>query len=311
MCIRDRYTTNPYDSTSLPATYSSTSTILNVDTGGLSFFTEADHIGYVKKGMTLVNKVGDAEAVVSDLSLVSDANGNLIFSLHIPDPTVEGNPLFSTGNNTIRITTSATNASVLDPGESSAETDYLATGYQTNTQEQTLSITTPQIERKQIGSDQPISRLFTRTRTEEDTATNVTDTGWYDPLAQSFLVERDQYQDGIFITGGELYFKTKDNEVPVTVQIRTMRDGTPTTTILPFGEMQINPADVNASDDPTVATNFRFDTPVYLQSGYEYALVLVAPTEKYLTYITRMLSLIHIRRCRRRGKCRSRWSPYH
>ena len=56
--------------------------------------------------------------------------------------------------------------------------------------------------RDRIGSDQPISRLFTETRTEEDTATNVTDTGWYDPLAQSFLVERDQYQDGIFITGG-------------------------------------------------------------------------------------------------------------
>ena len=67
-----------------------------------------------------------------------------------------------------------------------------------------------------------------------------------------------------------------------------MRDGSPTTTILPFGEVQIDPAQVNASDDPTVATNFRFDTPVYLQSGYEYALVLVAPTEKYLTYITRM-----------------------
>ena len=67
-----------------------------------------------------------------------------------------------------------------------------------------------------------------------------------------------------------------------------MRDGTPTTTILPFGEMQINPADINLSEDSTVATNFKFDTPVYLQSGYEYALVLVAPTEKYLTYITRM-----------------------
>ena len=284
----EKYTINPYDSTPLSTTYSSTSTILNVDTGGLAFFTEADHIGYVKKGMTLVNKDGDAEAVINDLSLVSDADGSLIFSLHIPDPTVEGSPLFSTGTNTIRITTSSTNASVLDPGESSAETDYLASGYQTNTQEQSLSIRSPNIERKQIGSDQPISRLFTETRQEEDTITNISDTGWYDPLAQSFLVERDQYQDGIFITGGELFFKTKDNEVPVTVQIRTMRDGSPTTTILPFGEVQINSGDVNASDDPTVATNFKFDTPVYLQSGYEYALVLVAPTEKYLTYITRM-----------------------
>ncbi len=285
----ETYTTNPYDLSSLSDSYSSTSTILNVDTGGLAFFTEADHIGYVQKGMNLVNAEGDAEATVSDLSLISDADGSLIFSLHIPDPTVGGSPLFTTGNNTIRITTSPTNASVLDPGESSAETEYLATGYQTNTQEQTLNIRTPQTERIQIGSDQPISRIFT-----EDTVLDpVTETrdrriDYYDPLAQSFLVERDLYQDGIFITGGELFFKTKDNEVPVTVQLRTMRDGSPTTTILPFGEVQIDPAQVNASDDPTVATNFRFNTPVYLQSGYEYALVLVAPTEKYLTYITRM-----------------------
>ena len=285
----ETYTTNPYDLTSLSDTYSSTSTILNVDTGGLSFFTEADHIGYVKKGMTLVNSDGDAEAIVNDLSLVSDANGSLIFSLHIPDPTVESNPLFSTGNNTIRITTSPTNASVLDPGESSAETNYLATGYQTNTQEQTLNIRTPQIERQQIGSDQPVTRIFTEDVVQDPVTVRTRERiDYYDPLAQSFLVERDQYQDGVFITGGELFFKTKDNEVPVTVQLRTMRDGSPTTTILPFGEVQIDPTQVNASDDPTVATNFKFDTPVYLQSGYEYALVLVAPTEKYLTYITRM-----------------------
>jgi len=283
------YTTNPYDSTSLPDTYSSTSTVLNVDTGGLAFFTEPDHIGYVKKGMNLVNADGDAEATVSDLSLVSDSDGSLIFSLHIPDPTVESSPLFTTGNNTIRITTSPTNASILDPGESSAETNYLATGYQTNTQEQTLNIRTPQIERQQVGSDQPISRIFTEDVVQDPVNVQTSQRiDYYDPLAQSFLVEKDLYQDGIFITGGELFFKTKDNEVPVTVQIRTMRDGSPTTTILPFGEVQIDPAQVNASDDPTVATNFRFNTPVYLQSGYEYALVLVAETEKYLTYITRM-----------------------
>ena len=286
----ETYATNPYDSTSLPATYSSTSTILNVDTGGLAHFTKADHIGYVKKGMNLVNKDGDAEATISDLSLVSDEKGNLIFSLHIPDPTLEGSPLFSTGNNTIRITTSPTNASVLDPGESSAETEYLATGYQTNTQEQTLNIKTAQIEKKQIGSDQPVTQIVEVEGVvlgPQDIQTEQ-QVDYYDPLAQSFLVEKSKYQDGVFITGGELFFKTKDNEVPVTVQLRTMRDGAPTTTILPFGTTQIDPADVNASEDPTVVTNFKFNTPVYLQGGYEYALVLVAPTEKYLTYITRM-----------------------
>ena len=31
----------------------------------------------------------------------------------------------------------------------------------------------------------------------------------------------------------------------------------------------------------------------------------------YVTYDNKYLSLIHIRRCRRRLRCRSRWSPYH
>ena len=282
------YATEPYDRTPLSDVYSSTSTILNVDTGGLAFHTAVDHLGWVKKGMKLVNKDGDAEATVGDLSLVTNEKGELIFSLHIPDPKNAGNPLFSTGNNTIRLTTSETNSNQMLPGESSAEAEYLANGYQTNTQEQTLSIRSPNIERKQIGSDQPISRLFNRIREEEETRTNIHDTGWYDPLAQSFLVERDQYQDGIFITGGELYFRTKDNNVPVTVQLRTMRDGSPTTTILPFGTTQIEPEDVNLSEDSSAATSFKFNTPVYLQSGYEYCIVLIAPTEKYNTFITRM-----------------------
>ena len=80
-------------------------------------------------------------------------------------------------------------------------------------------------------------------------------------LAQSFLVDTDKKSDGVFITGGDLFFKTKDNTVPVTVQIRTMRDGTPTTTVVPFGQVNIEPSDVNLSDDGSSPTNFKFDTP--------------------------------------------------
>ena len=45
-----------------------------------------DHRGYVKKGMKLVNSSGTAECEVGDLGLFSDEEGDLIFSLHIPDP---------------------------------------------------------------------------------------------------------------------------------------------------------------------------------------------------------------------------------
>ena len=277
----------PLPGTTLPGSYSSTSSVLNVDTAGLAMHTSPDHLGWVKQGMTLVNTQGSAECTIDELKLVSDEKGDLIFSLHIPDPTIASNPKFLTGTSTIRLTSSATNAAVLDPGESSAEANYLASGHAQNTTEQTLAIKSAHIERKQVGSDQPVTRV-TQELLEDQVRTDVHDTGWYDPLAQSFLVERDRFQDGIFITGGELFFKKKDNTAPVTVQLRTMRNGTPTTTIVPFGQTQIDSSDVNLSDDGSAATNFKFETPVYLQAGYEYAIVLIAPTEKYLTFITRM-----------------------
>ena len=276
----------------IPTAYSSTSEIVNIDTADLAQPRDPSTGGYVKNGLKIASVLGDGEATVGDVALISDERGDLIFSLHIPDPKVIGNPLFTTGNNTIRVTTSATNASILDPGSSSAEAEYLASGYQTNTQEQTLSIKTPKVERKQVGV-KDITRTFTRDRTEQVQEVTVDvrreEVDDSDPLAQSFFVDSETYKDGIFITSGELFFKTKDEELPVTVQIRTMRDGTPTETLVPFGETEIDPDDVNVSDDGSAVTEFKFKSPVYLQSGYEYSLILMAGrTLNYLAFINRM-----------------------
>ena len=86
--------------------------------------------------------------------------------------------------------------------------------------------------------------------------------------------------DGVFITGGEVYFKTADIDVPLNITIRTMQNGTPTKTIVPFADVDIDASDVLLSDDGSIPTKFTFKSPVYLQSDYEYAFVL--------------LSLIHI-----------------
>ena len=67
-----------------------------------------------------------------------------------------------------------------------------------------------------------------------------------------------------------------------------MRDGSPTETVLPFGQTFVQSADVNLSDDGSVPTRFTFDTPVYCQGNVEYCFVLISPTDKYLTFITRM-----------------------
>ena len=284
----NRYQTSPYDNSFISSEYSSSSSILNIDTAGLAMHTKPDHLGWVKKGMPLSSRSGNGEAVIGDLSLMSDDKGSLILSLHIPDPKVASNPKFTTGESTIRLTTSPVNANILDPGGSSAETTYFTSGTRNNTQEQAINIKSPIVDRRFTGNEQDVTRIETNLITDVVRTDVTTNTQWYDPLAQSFMVDRGEYQDGIFITGGDLYFKSKDSRAPVTVQIRTMRDGSPTTTILPFGQTEIDASNVNISDDASAITEFAFNTPVFLQSGYEYALVLITTSEKYNTFITRM-----------------------
>ena len=101
----------------LSPTYSNTSSVLNIDTADLALLTRPDRLGWVRPGQVLASRSG--QCVVNNIELMTDDTGTLIFSLHIPDPTNRSNPRFSTGSNNITITTSPTNASILDPGESS------------------------------------------------------------------------------------------------------------------------------------------------------------------------------------------------
>ena len=141
----ETYKNEPYNKTTLSGSYSSSSTILNVDTAGLALEVEPNQLGWVRTGMTLASQNGNAEAEITDLSLITDEKGALTFSLHIPDPKVQSNPKFTTGTNTVRLTTSPTNQNNLDPGECSAEATYKASGIGEITQEQILSIKSEKI----------------------------------------------------------------------------------------------------------------------------------------------------------------------
>ena len=78
------------------------------------------------------------------------------------------------------------------------------------------------------------------------------------------MVPGDTHQDGIFLTGGELYFKTKDEDSDVTVQIRELdAAGRPSEIVLPFSTTNITPESVATSTDGSVGTGFTFTTPVY------------------------------------------------
>jgi len=109
--------------------------------------------------------------------------------------------------------------------------------------------------------------------------------GWRDPLAQSFLVDKT---GGMYLTEIDLFFKTKDESLPVSVELRNMVNGYPGQIILPFSEVTKNPADVNLTQDGSTATTFTFPSPVFLEEGQEYCFVVLSNSDKYEAYISRM-----------------------
>jgi len=120
-----------------------------------------------------------------------------------------------------------------------------------------------------------------------------------DPLAQTFFVDVDA-PNGAFLTKVRVYFATKDDEgLPVEMQIRPVINGVPASSeIVPGSRKFLQASEVTAITDtytdPTIdemlanGTDFEFDEPIYLKPLTEYAIVLMTPSMKYRTYISRV-----------------------
>jgi CBS domain-containing protein len=459
------YNLNPYNNNvTLPDEYSSTSSILNVDTTSLSATVEGTYFGYPVVGMQLIGQTSSAQATVSNIRLITDEVGSVIGALFIPNPAAPSNPQFATGVKVVKLTSLPTINFVSSLNSTAAEATFPASGVLEFTEENILSVRSNAIHQsifqesttsesilgsssavvseitqdtiltnvrqlpaancdaryvayttainngyssyteyaravgdyeanliyntavlltrqgapKECGATTSTSsgrrstttsfRDTTSTRSSRGgrsynfdssgrlistaslgstrtlyTSTSISGTGSRsyrssssnsrssssrssgsgrssgggrsynfdsrgnlistanlgstqtsftsrcssrrDPLAQSFFVNS---AEGAFITAIECYFQVKDELLPVTMQIRTMRDGTPTTSVVPFSELDLMPSQVNISDDASVATKFTFSSPVYLKGNTEYAFVLLADTPNYGVWISRM-----------------------
>ena len=176
-------------------------------------------------------------------------------------------------NNINDVVTSTTNG----------DTSFFAQGLIQNVEETILSVTQPTIQRSAVNQEQPISRVLGQRRTEQVI-------GWFDPLAQTFLVDPLTYPQGLYVSRLRVCFKTKDDTVPVTLQLRPTVNGVPSAaTIYPNGTVVLTPDKVNTTDSPdldnaTKYTEFKFDAPVYMQPG-EHSFVLFSNSNKYEAYI--------------------------
>ena len=102
------------------------------------------------------------------------------------------------------------------------------------------------------------------------------------PLAQTFKIES---VGGCFLTSVNLFFATKDTTTPVWIEIRNCIAGTPGAQVLPYSRKILEPSFVNVDyeggQEPTI---FTFESPVYVQEGQEYALVIVSKSQDYLLW---------------------------
>ena len=276
------YSLNPYTNQTLASVYSSTSTILNVDTFSLSTKYQGEFEGWVQSRMILVGKNSGARATITNVRLVSDAYTSLIGSFYVPNPNISINPRFENGSKIFVLTNSSINNKNL--ASTISEETFTSSGIVETSQENIISTRNARFEQKENFQENPVTRT-SGLQLASSTLVS-TNTTWVDPLAQSFLVEEES---GIFLTKCDVFFKTKDDtDIPVFLQIRTMQGGYPTQTIIPFSEIVLNPEQVNLSNDGTVATSFVFKSPVYLEGGKEYSIVVGSNSSKYNIFISRV-----------------------
>ena len=106
-----------------------------------------------------------------------------------------------------------------------------------------------------------------------------------DPLAQSFYIEEES---GIFVTSVDLFFQSKDDNLPITIQLRSIELGVPTNKIYPFSEVVLNPSSVNISQDASVPTRIYFNSPVYLTGGRFHSIVLLSNSDRYNVWVSKL-----------------------
>jgi hypothetical protein len=247
--------------------------------------------GTFQTGETITGSVSGVTATVATVgttkvagdSLVTNQNGEIQLLFNIPQTE---NLRFRSGQREFILTDSTTAGG--SDYTTRGKNNYYAQGILETKQATFVATRNGILATEQVAQNQTIIQTSQRV---------VSDTGWYDPLAQTFQVKS---QGGAFLTKVDVFFSSKDNNIPVTLEIREVINGFPGKYVLPFSKVTLKPEQVNISTnyvdlpDGTqvksydTATTFTFPSPVYVQDNGEYALVLASDSNGYKVWVSNM-----------------------
>ena len=269
--IADVVVASKYDST-ITENYSGASTVLGIDnvtTVDATLLNPSSPTDKIK--ITGLTTGAVAEVELSSPRISTNDEGTVDFFILLPPKKLE------TGKSRFVLTDESTATTVEGVSDTNAVANYDSEGTLFELTSLSLDFQIPQI------TVTPIEE--TRQRFIPDPPPPPPQN--CDPLAQSFFV--DAIEGGMFITSIDVFFQSKDTKVPVTIDIRTVENGSPTQTILPYSVKTIEASNVsvNATKADTV-TKFTFDAPVYVANGQEYAFILRSRSLNYKVWVSRL-----------------------
>lgn len=188
----------------------------------------------------------------------------------------------------------------LEGSDTNGSVTYQASGMLQTMENTIISTRVPSVQRTVLNQSKT-----TVTNKITDTVVGKIQVGYYDPLAQTFLVDQTFHPSGVMITGIRLLIKSVDPNIPMQVQLRPVVNGYPhSSAVIPGSDTVVNASDCtvcseqtlaakyaaggNPLDDATMYTQVDFSGPVFLQQGAEYCIVLMANSVKYQVYVSRM-----------------------
>ena len=274
-------------------------TVLLTDMSAQTAFT----VGTVIQGdSTEAN--GSISAIVNypktDTQLLVSTEGVVGGTFDIPAGTFTGN------QNLFRVTDDPDNISSVTT--SVAEDIFHSAGTIDTKNELGLVSVRPFISRRENIKEDRVTRATSDGRQSKST-------DYLNPMAQTFSVDKNQFSTGVFVDSVTLFFSAKDksvgNKTPVTLQLRPMVNGMPSTSlIVPGSEVVLTPGRITANTSTPVAntsggfpsgflgnsdsanksatdigsrTMFKFDHPIFL-SPDEYAICVLTNSSAYKLY---------------------------
>ena len=262
-------------------------TEFNPDTSTYALYV-VNIIGTFSSTETITGSVSTATGTVGTVTLaslggnlVSNFNGDIQLLFNIPNTDALR---FRCGTREFKLVDVST---ANGDFTSRARANYRAEGVLETRQQTVNAVRNAELVEEQLADNRVIVQTAERV---------VSQTAWWDPLAQTFLIEQ---KGGCFLSKVDIFFATKDSKIPVTLEIREVVNGYPGKRVLPFSRVTIKPEQVNISANTVnldgvavnkydTATTFTFPSPVYVQEGTEYAIVLASDSNNYKVWISQV-----------------------